>query len=96
MVEINARHRGNAENCITEIREHLFLSFPRNGKSCSFDAGEKKNRNTSWQNASDEEQELSREVAVSFGDRYVEILEASVLANAYMEGKLHIRILKLD
>ena len=56
----------------------------------------KKNGNTSWQNASDEEQELSREVAVSFGDRYVEILEASVLANAYMEGKLHIRILKLD
>ena len=42
MVEINARHRGNAENYITEIREHLFLSFPCNGKSCSFDAGEKK------------------------------------------------------
>ena len=78
----DAWHRRNAENRTTEIRDNLLLSFPRNVKSCSYDA-RGKNRNTAWQNASDEERGHSREVVVAFGNRYLEIPKGSVLGNAF-------------
>lgn len=40
----DAWHRRNAENRTTEIRDNLLLSFPRNVKSCSYDARGKKRK----------------------------------------------------